>query len=173
LCFERRFDDAEKVGFNENANINEYRDCPWSWAKSLLISLKTVRRTHRPRTNMHMSGLWRFVTNFDGLHPGVLDHFLDLVPVLRIWLKHLAKEWPTSSGIKVINCRGTSRDCRVLVCTCRGVGLVKRVCARLSSPPRKFREVKTVVNNPACPDVDQSRIIGYQGQAAFQKSPDC
>jgi hypothetical protein len=56
-----------------------------------------------------------------------------------------------------------------LVCTCRSVGLVKRVCGRLSSPPWKFREVKAVVDDPACPDVDQPRIISYEGPV-FRKA---
>jgi len=101
------------------------------------------------------------MTDLDALDPGMIYYILYLVPELGIRLKHFTHKWSTGPWVQVIDSSWAGRNGGIGVRTRRGVSLVKRISGELRSSPRNFREVETVIYNPASPDIDQSSIVGF------------
>lgn len=104
---------------------------------------------------MHMNMVWvvHLMANLDSRNPRMLDDFLNGNAALWIWLQHTSDQTSTRSGRKVVDCRRAARLRWLGGSASRRIGLVEGISA-LCCPPRQLLEVKTVVNNPTCPDVD-------------------
>lgn len=72
-----------------------------------LSSISQICHPHRFCTHMNMSWLRNVVTHLNRFYPSMSHHFLNRWPVFRIGFQHLANKAATSSGIEVIDCRGT------------------------------------------------------------------
>lgn len=112
---------------------------------------------HRHRVDVNVRRLGGQVADLDALYPLILDDVLDEGPHLRIGLEHLPDERPTRPRGEVVDRRGARRLGRGI--TRRNVGREELV-GRLRHCPGQLLEVQAVVDDPACPNVDQSRVIG-------------
>lgn len=100
---------------------------------------------------------------FDALYPWMLHYILDLRSSFWVGLKHLPYQRSACSWIQVVNrrregcmgggCCGSCLAGRSICC----IKLIR--CLR--DAPRKFLKMQAVIDDPACPYVDETRIVRY------------
>ena len=126
------------------------------------FSSPRMRHPRCPSTHMDVSRLCNVMTHLNRLNPSMSHHILNCWPISRIGFQHLANEATTSSGIEVINCRRAWRHSLIWAGASCNISRVELVSCWLRCAPWKFLKVQAVIDYPACPDIYQSRIIGYR-----------
>jgi hypothetical protein len=125
------------------------------------ISIPDIRHPRRLCANMDMFRFRNLMTHLNRLNPRMSHHILNRRPICGIGFQHLANEAATSSGIEIIDRRGTWCHSLMWTGTSCNIGRIELVRSRLRWTPWKFLEVQAVVDYPACPDIHQPGVIGY------------
>ena len=109
------------------------------------------------------------MTHFNRLDPWMNNHILDGRPVLWIWFQHFANQTAACTWAEVVDRRWAGRYCRIRIRTCCGVRGVQRIRSLLGCAPGKFLEVEAIIHNTTCPDIHESRIVGWRQRWQRQK----
>ena len=125
------------------------------------MSISQIGHPHGPCTHMDVFWLRNIVTHLNWLNPSMSHHILNRWAMLGIRFQHLANEAATRPRIEVIDCRRAWRHGLIQTGTSCDIGRIELVSCWLRRAPRKFLEVQAVIDYPACPDIDQPRVIRY------------
>jgi len=109
---------------------------------------------------MYMAGIFNLVANLNSFHPAVGERIFDGHTMGGIRFQHLPDQTPASAGGEVVDRWRTGGNGRRGVSTGSSICSIEGISLRLCGSPRQFLEVEAVVNDPACPNIDEPSVIG-------------